>query len=148
MRGYTRSDLEAMFRLDEICFEKPFRFSRSAMRRFAEAKNALVLLATHGEELAGFGIVHRQRSFGEVVGYLLTLDVVPTLRRHGLGKHLLTLAEQSAQAAGCRAMLLHVFTGNSGAVALYEKLGYMRLGTDENLYGSGLHAWVYRKQLA
>ena len=147
LRGYTAADLDAMFHLDAICFDDPFRFSKRAMRRFAEARKAQVLLAELGAELAGFSIVHAERNGGERVGYLLTLDIAPPFRRRGLARLLMERAERDAQESGCGAMLLHVFTENIGAIMLYEKLGYGRLQLDENFYGTGRHAWVYRKAL-
>lgn len=141
-----------MFRLDEKCFEEPFRFSKRDMRRFSEARRARVCLADwkaeEGSVLAGFSIVHVERTGLETAGYLLTLDVDPAFRRRGLALRLLQQSERDAAGAGCSAMLLHVFVENSGAVALYERLHYERLRIVENFYGAGLHAWVYRKRLA
>jgi [ribosomal protein S18]-alanine N-acetyltransferase len=147
LRGYAPGYLDAMFRLDEICFSEPFRFTRADMRRFAEAPNAQVLLALADEELAGFSIVNVERSRGRRVGYLTTLDVAPNFRGRGLAGALMQQAEAQASAADCAAMLLHVFTGNKAAIGLYEKLGYERMQAATNFYGSGLGAWVYRKVL-
>lgn len=147
LRSYAPAYLDAMFRLDVLCFPEPFRFSRSDMRRFAEARNAHVLLALWGEELAGFSIVHVERSRGRLAGYLTTLDVAPEYRRRGLARQLMQGAEEQARVAGCEAMLLHVYTGNDVALALYENLGYTRVSLAADFYGAGLHAWVCRKTL-
>src|SRR4051812_23403209 len=45
LRRYERTDLGAIVELDAECFDPPFRFSREAMRRFAEAANAWVVIA-------------------------------------------------------------------------------------------------------
>ncbi len=147
LRGYERSDLDAMFLLDEICFEAAFRFTKRAMRHFAEAGHAQVLLAENAGELAGFSIVHVEHANEGPEAYLLTLDVAPAFRRRGVATGLMERAEREAREAGCRAMLLHVFTGNTAAIAMYEAMGYTRLGAAENFYGKGAHAWVYRKPL-
>ena len=147
LRGYERADLDAIFHLDELCFEKPFRFTKRDMRRFAEARNAQVLIAHVGAELAAFSIVHREQVGGEPAGYLLTLDVSPAFRRRRLAELLLRRSEEETRAARCQAMSLHVFTENAAAIALYEKRGYTRLGLVERFYGAGLHAWVFRKPL-
>jgi len=143
-RGYEQGDLEAMFRLDELCFEEPFRFSRLAMRRFAEAKRARVVLAEVARELAGFCIVHVERGG---VGYVVTLDVAPAWRRRGLAGMLMERGEVAARAAGCEVMALHVFSGNEDAVRFYERTGYELVGRDVGFYGDGLDAMVYRKGL-
>ena len=148
IRGYRPGDLDAMFRLDVVCFDPPFRFSRAAMRRFAEAGNARVLLADAGGNLAGFCIVHVETDVAQRVGYIVTLDVDPGQRRLGVGRHLMAAAEVEGRAAGCGALALHVFTGNAGATQFYEELGYVRLQRATGFYGRGGDAWAYRKQLA
>ncbi len=143
-RGYGQGDLEAMFRLDEVCFEARFRFSRTAMRRFAETKRARVVLAESAGELAGFCIVHVEQGG---VGYVVTLDVAPPFQRQGLAGMLMERGETLAREAGCEVMVLHVFPGNVGAVRFYERVGYEFVRRDEEFYGSGMDALVYRKGL-
>jgi [ribosomal protein S18]-alanine N-acetyltransferase len=130
-----------MFRLDEVCFEAPFRFSRGAMRRFAEAKRARVVLAEVAGEIAGFCIVHVELG----AGYVVTLDVAPAWRRQGLAGMLMERVETEARAAGCGVLVLHVFDGNAGAVRFYERLGYVLVGREAGFYGDGVDALVYRK---
>ncbi|MFF9196217.1 GNAT family N-acetyltransferase [Streptomyces sp. NPDC014779] len=77
---------------------------------------------------------------GEVTGYLWTGGMQPAAgprqsfvfeveveegqRGRGYGRGLMLLAERVALAAGERLLGLHVFTGNTPAVRLYESLGY------------------------
>ncbi|MET8508079.1 GNAT family N-acetyltransferase [Streptomyces sp. NPDC004787] len=77
---------------------------------------------------------------GEVTGYLWTggmqpasgprqsfvfeVEVEEGQRGRGYGRGLMLLAERVALAAGERLLGLHVFTGNTPAVRLYESLGY------------------------
>lgn len=147
LRGYRPSDLDAMYALDMICFEPQFRFSRSHMRKFAEAPNARVVVAERDGKLAGFCIVHLESVNGGTVGYIVTLDVEPALRQQGLGQRLMQVAEQQTLAAGVGGMALHVFTGNESAVRFYECLGYRRLDRARNFYGARTDAWVYVKGL-
>jgi len=143
IREYAEKDLEAMFALDEICFEPVFRFSRRAMRCFAEAQGAIALLAEAEGELAGFCIVQIEGT----VGYVVTLDVAPAWRRRGLAGQLMAELEARVAAAGAQAMELHVFTGNIGAMRLYEGIGYGRVGRVEGFYGRGLDALAYTKRM-
>jgi len=144
LRDYRPGDAEAMHELDVICFEPVFRFSRRTMRKLAEARGAITLLAEAEERLVGFTIVHVQDEWG----YIVTLDVDPAWRRRGVAKRLMTEVEARARGAGASAMALHVFRENTGAIRFYEKSGYNRMGIDENFYARGLHALVYRKRLA
>jgi ribosomal-protein-alanine N-acetyltransferase len=140
-RGYREGDLEALFRLDEACFMEPFRFSRPAMKRFAEAKRARVVIAEVDGELAGFCILHIELQ----VGYVVTLDVADAWRGRGLGRELMSRVEAEAREAGCEAVVLHVFVGNVKAIGFYDNVGFEALGKDAGFYGDGVDAWVYRK---
>jgi len=132
LRGYRDGDLDAMFQLDEVCFEGPFRFSRAAMRRFAETRRARVVIAELGGELVGFCIVHVETVERESVGYVVTLDVGPEYRRSGLATRLMERGEAEAREAGCVSMALHVFTGNEAAIRFYERMGYAFWARDED----------------
>jgi len=143
LRGYDARDLDAMFRLDEECFEEPFRFTRSAMRQFAESRKARVVIAESVGALAGFAILHAEGR----VGYIVTLDVAEDFRRRGLARQLMEAMEQEAEDAACAVVGLHVFVGNEAAIRFYERVGYERVGDVPAFYGDGLDAWVYRKKL-
>ena len=143
LREYRPGDAEAMYALDLLCFEPPFRFSRRAMRSFAEQRGAMTVLAEADGELVGFSIAHREGDWS----YVVTLDVAPAWRRRGLARQLMEQLEAQARAAGSLGMTLHVYAGNAGAIRFYEELGYSRAGRAENFYGRGKDALVYRKDL-
>lgn len=148
LREYSSADLGAIFRLDEVCFEPPFRFSARAMQQFAEARNALTVVAeSEDKEIAGFCIAHVERSRGRLSAYIVTLDVDPKERRHGLAGQMMERIELQARDAGCDAMVLHVSVENDGAIAFYESKGYERSHVVKSFYGLGRHAYVYRKLL-
>ena len=144
LREYRPGDLEAMYALDVVCFEPVFRFSRRAMRGFAEAPGAMTVVAEAGEELVGFCVAELQ----DQTGYVVTLDVAPAWRRRGLARRLMAEVEARVRAAGGLSMNLHVFTGNEGAIRFYERSGYARTELKRRFYGgAGLDAFVYRKEL-
>jgi ribosomal-protein-alanine N-acetyltransferase len=166
-RGYRSGDLEAMFRLDVVCFEEPFRFSRGAMRRFAEDRRARVVIAETEGEMVGFvvlhvedvGVPHSSRFLRQAqdramngppgdsgkVGYVVTLDVATAWRRKGVAGELMSRVEAEAREAGCEAMMLHVFEGNWGARRFYERVGYEVVGVAKAFYGVGVDAVVCGK---
>ena len=149
LRDYRPGDANAMYALDLECFEAPFRFTSRAMRHFAEEPDAIVLLAeAHAEggppRVAGFVIAHMEGR----TAYIVTLDIALGLRRRGLARRLMAETELRARAAGAHEMALHVYTGNLSAIAFYESLGYGRMRMAENFYARGVHALVYRKELA
>jgi RimJ/RimL family protein N-acetyltransferase len=58
----------------------------------------------------------------------LGIMVASTHRRRGIGRALLEQAETWARAVGVRKLELHVFPWNLPAIALYERVGYVREG--------------------
>jgi [ribosomal protein S18]-alanine N-acetyltransferase len=143
LRDYRREDAEAMYALDVACFEPVFRFSRRAMRTFAESRGAITVLAEVDGKLVGFFVAQMEGQ----IGYVVTLDVAPAWRRRGLARRLMDELEERLRAAGAMGMALHVFTGNTGAMQFYEDIGYGRVGISHGFYGRGMDALVYRKKL-
>jgi ribosomal-protein-alanine N-acetyltransferase len=133
--------------LDVVCFEKPFRFTRSAMRRFAEVKKAQVIVAEERGELVGFVILHLEEDAEGRTGYIITLDVEPAQRRKGIAGILMRDVERQARMDGCAALVLHVYAGNEVAIRFYDRAGFLRSHRAEDFYGAGLDAWVYHKLL-
>lgn len=154
VRGPQAGDLDRMYALDVVCFERPFRFSRAAMRHYVLEPGALVRLAVGPEEclatrsLLGFCIVHLQRGEVDLQGYIVTLDVHPGCRQQGVATELMLRLHKDARAAGAKSMYLHVYNQNQPAMRLYERLGYRAEGILAGFYGRGLHASVYRLSLA
>ena len=153
LRGLQRGDLERLYVLDTLCFPEPFRFTKAAMRSFAGAANALVLLAvepagaTLTEALLGFCIVHLEPAGAATAGYVVTLDVAPEARGQGVATRLMRAQEAAAAEQGAMSMILHVFYANAAAISLYERLGYRSVGVAEDFYGAGLQALLYQRTL-
>lgn len=147
LRRYQANDLDGMVALDAACFEPEFRFSRSAMRRFAEADNAWTCLAQVEGKLAGFTIVHLEQAPLSLAGYLVTIDVDREQRRHGVGQAMLRAAEIWLEQAGAEIMLLHVYVNNPEAILFYERMGYRKGEEQSGFYGPGMDAVLYWKRL-
>lgn len=63
------------------------------------------------------------------------LMVAPAAQGRGLAKKLMAHAESLARARGFRAVHLDCFLANPAALALYERLGYRRVGTAQTRKG-------------
>jgi [ribosomal protein S18]-alanine N-acetyltransferase len=96
----------------------------------------------------------------EIVGYagvfapgdgavadILTVTVINGFRRQGIAKKLISDIESYCQTKGSSAIMLEVATENTGAISLYENLGYLQVSTRSNYYGSGKDALVMQKEL-
>ena len=148
LRGYEPADLDAMHALDVDCFERPFRFTRRSMQRFAEAKKARVVIADLDHKVAGFCILHIEQAVHGRAAYIVTLDVAPEHRRKGIARALMLQAELLAAEAGCTMMALHVFTGNAAAIDFYQGAGFIQSHRSPGFYGGRLDALVFHKTLA
>jgi RimJ/RimL family protein N-acetyltransferase len=67
----------------------------------------------------------------------LGLMVAATHRRQGIGRALLEEAVHWARERGVTKLELHVFPHNEAAIALYERLGYVREGYRHEHYRRG-----------
>jgi ribosomal-protein-alanine N-acetyltransferase len=147
-REYRDEDLEAIFRLDEACFEEEFRFDRRSMSAFAEDPDAITLISEDRGEVIGFVISRVKRIAAECRAYVVTLDVAPDWRRKGIARELMEEVEVRALSSGACWIQLHVFRGNKAAIRFYEQLGYERIRVVRGYYGAaGLDAIVYGKDL-
>lgn len=147
LRNGTPSDVDAMYALDLLCFDKPFRFDFRSMRRYATSPGAIVLIAEIAGEIAGFIVINPTRRRALHAAYITTLDVHPDFRRQGIARQLVVEAECRAAHSGATHMQLHVHTGNASAIAFYESAGYQQAMLTPDFYASALDAWVYRKSL-
>ena len=77
---------------------------------------------------------------------VLTVAVLPEYARQGIATHFMGELEKWSKEKQASAMMLEVAVENTGAIALYEKLGYQSIATRKNYYGHGLDALVMRKE--
>jgi [ribosomal protein S18]-alanine N-acetyltransferase len=151
-RLYMPTDFPALYAVEELCFEPPFRFSRSTMRQLIESANSATWIAEDGPEpkieLVGFSIAEWPAGQGESVAYIQTLEVHPAFRGRGIGAELLDRAESSARSAGAHIIALHVDIENVAAIHLYESRGYTRQGREDHYYARHRAAFVYAKSLS
>ena len=78
---------------------------------------------------------------------VLTVAVVPALRRQGVATALLRTAKRVATLRGGQTMFLEVATGNTAALALYASEGFAEVGRRRCYYADGSDALVLRVNL-
>lgn len=78
---------------------------------------------------------------------LLTLAVLPEVRRQGVGRRLLRATMEMAQAHGARTMVLEVSVHNAAARALYAAAGFIPIGQRPRYYADGADALILRATL-
>ena len=114
--------------LEKICFSSPW--SEEALLEELENPDAYFVAAVNGEgQLLGYGGMHTP--CGEC--YVDNIAVSPEWRRQGIGERILENLEEKAAQLGTF-ISLEVRPSNVGAVSLYEKRGFQRIGERKNFY--------------
>ena len=134
LRDVRRQDLEAMYRLDQRCFEPGIAFTRAQIAAFFDLESLQGVSAEVEGRLAGFAIGYLRRPG---LGGVLTLDVDPGQRRRGLGRALFTELLARLERAGAEEVRLEVDVRNASAIAFYRSFGFRRRRRISNYYGEG-----------
>ncbi len=78
---------------------------------------------------------------------ILTLAVMPALRRSGIARALLRQASEHAGEQGACVLFLEVSTRNAPARALYDSAGFIEAGRRRDYYRDGSDALLLRRML-
>lgn len=125
-------DIERLAEMQATCFHEPWGARSVGKTLSLPGAFALLLRDTTpaGRISAGFVIVQVAADQAD----LLTLGVVPGLRRRGHGRRLVEAALARAGAAGAAAMFLEVAEDNLAGLALYRASGFAEVGRREGYY--------------
>lgn len=145
VRRAVVADLDQLVALEQRSFSGDM-LSRAQYRRHLDSHSALVLKA-HAEapQLLGSAVLFFRRS--SPLARLSSLATLPEARGRGIGAALLEAAAAAATARGSRALRLEVRTDNASAIALYERVGFQRIGSYLRYYQDGADAWRYEQAL-
>ena len=85
-----------------------------------------------GEEKPVLGYVGSQSCFEDAD--ILNVCVAPEARRRGIAEALMLELERRLRPKGVEKITLEVRASNEPAIALYSKIGYVKVGTRRNYY--------------
>ncbi|MCR5528991.1 MAG: ribosomal protein S18-alanine N-acetyltransferase [Saccharofermentans sp.] len=74
--------------------------------------------------------------------------VSSSYRRRGFASALLTELEKELKSSGVTVIFLEVESTNTGAIALYEREGFVMYNERKDYYGQGKDALLYRKEIS
>jgi ribosomal-protein-alanine N-acetyltransferase len=146
-RLYTPKDFAALYAIEEVCFQPPFRFGPGYMRQLVTSSDAATWIAEDEGRMAGFAIVEWTREPVRRTAYIQTIEVAPEHRRRGIASELLCRVEGSARAVGAEVIELHVDAENAGAIRIYQAQGFLYQGREENYYALDRAALIFGKPL-
>jgi [ribosomal protein S18]-alanine N-acetyltransferase len=143
IRQYDAKDFTTLFKLDQSCFPPGIAYSKTMLRYFLAQPGAECLVAAEGAKIVGFLISEENPP----LGHLITLDVLESHRRQGVGSLLLRESEAHLAYRGVRTVLLETATTNQAGIAFWERHGYRREAVLRNYYPGRLDAFEMRKLL-
>jgi [ribosomal protein S18]-alanine N-acetyltransferase len=151
LRDFHREDFEVLWRIDQSCFAPGISYSRLELAAYIRRQGASTLIAESGEQssakssaILGFIVVEANR---RGIGHVITLDVLPALRRFGIGSALLAAAEERLQSVGVTRVFLETAVDNEAALSFYKRYDYFLVKTVPRYYSNGLDAFVLEKDL-
>jgi ribosomal protein S18 acetylase RimI-like enzyme len=121
---FSEFDLPAWRTQDEID-NANFASLKKAMES-PEPDSAIFIAEDETGKCAGFLHLQTQTDYfnGSKVAYISDVAVDPAFEGQGVGRILLDKAEDWAREQGCSLLTLYVFSNNSRARKVYEKLGF------------------------
>jgi len=138
-------DLPAIASLHAICFEDSWH--AELLGRILSAPGTFGLFSRPSGKADGFILCRSSGQEGEI----LSLAVVPSLRRSGLGGALLEAAMTHAAKQAIEALFLEVAEDNVAARRLYQKFGFAIVGRRPKYYrrryGPSVDALTLRRKL-
>ncbi len=141
IRSAGVADLDALYQLEILCFAER-RFQPQHLMYILRNPRASTFVYENGGVL---GSLTLQDEDGVV--RILSVAVHPAYRRRGIGRTLMTTAEEIARRFGAREVRLEASTKNEDAVAFYRDLGYEIVGTLRKYYSWGDDAYAMRKPM-
>ncbi len=148
IRSVERKDLDELFTLDHQCFPPGIAYSRTELRRLTSSPSSISVAAEdEAAKLAGFAIAELHLESGQRIGHIVTIDVVPTARRIGIGHALMRALLERLCDRGVILVRLEVAVDNEAAQAFYFRHGFVETGHIPRYYLGRIDALAMEKAL-
>jgi ribosomal protein S18 acetylase RimI-like enzyme len=125
IRDFKIKDLEAFYRIDQICFPEYMAFSRAEFISYLNHSKRIARVAETSGRIIGFILARIQ---GSLYAHILTLDVVPDARQSRVGTQLMKALHEELERLKIGTSILEVDIANIAAQRLYKKLQYKYVG--------------------
>jgi [ribosomal protein S18]-alanine N-acetyltransferase len=169
IRDFQASDFDTLWNIDQTCFPAGISYSRAELRLYMRRRASFTLVAVSEESdhsddsplatkkdqslpgsglsdaaIAGFIVAE---AGARARGHIITIDVIPSVRRAGVGSLLLRAAEDRLISVECRSVELETAVDNLSAIAFYKRHGYSVIRNLPRYYSNGVDALVLEKIL-
>lgn len=143
-RKATLDDLDALMDLEQRCFTSD-RMSRRSFKHQLQQDSNLLMVATKSEQVLAYILIFLRQ--GTSLARLYSIAVSPDAHGMGVGRGLLTQAEEIAAEQGRMFMRLEVRKDNKAAITLYERMGYRQFGLYTDYYEDHADALRFQKRI-
>ena len=126
-------DVPALARIERESFDSPWSADEITKDVSSRDGSIYVAVAQIGEERAGYADMRIISGESQIYN----IAIAPEFRRQGVGEALLSHMVQKSEELGLSLITLEVRSGNKAAMALYEKMGFKRVGTRPGYYAKG-----------
>ncbi len=154
LRDARPEDFHRLWAIDQECFARGIAYSQRELALYMGATGAFTIVAEgppHSAMGAGkrtvLGFLVGQK-LPRGLGHVVTIDVVPGVRRAGVGSLLMGDCEKRLRAAGCTQICLETAVDNDAALRFYKRHGYSVLKTIPRYYLGTIDALLLCKSLA
>jgi [ribosomal protein S18]-alanine N-acetyltransferase len=162
LREFRHDEFEALWRIDQQCFEPGISYSRLELATYLQRSGAFTLVADAAEvsQTGTLGSIANQGRplvvpVGFIVaetgsrgtGHIITIDVLPSARGEGAGSQLLQAAEERLRDLHCQSVILETAVDNKPALSFYKRHHYAVIKTLPRYYSNGVDAFVLKKDL-
>jgi [ribosomal protein S18]-alanine N-acetyltransferase len=152
LRDYRPHDFRRLWEIDQQCFAPGIAYSQRELAHYVGMRGAFVIVAENDgganqdaqRRIVGFLVAQKQT---RGAGHIVTIDVLPEVRRAGLGSLLMAECEQRLRRAGCSVIYLETAVDNDIALRFYHRHGYSVLKTIPRYYLNSLDALQLGKKL-
>ena len=138
VRTAKKDDLPAAVALERTCFgDGGFSLTKRQLQYLYRRPTAVFLVAEQGGDVVGEGVALVRQHKRGLSGRIYSLAVCPENRGQGIGDALVRALVDELTSRGVRRIYLEVETTNAGAMGLYDRLGFERIGNLSDYYGPG-----------
>ena len=153
IREIKPEDLDEVININLMCLREhyPDYFWRDHLQLWDKA----FLVAEVNDRIVGYVMTRVERSMGYVsrffpkkVGHIVSVAVLPELRRKGIATALMKeVIKRLKEIYGVKEAYLEVRVSNEPAIRLYEKLDFKKVRRLRYYYLDGEDAWVMAKEV-
>lgn len=120
--------LDSLCELENLCFSIPW--SKGMFYEEIKSKMTQYILCIENENVIGYAGLWKVMDEGQITN----IAVHPDYRRRGIGEKMLKMLIENTKEEGISFYTLEVRESNTGAIKLYEKLGFIKNGLRKEYY--------------